>query len=101
NKPQMDGKTNVQLAFTNVLILETPISVRDEVGHKEVDWDGDVNAVGYYLSNGTMQKIHWHKEANNEWSNLVFTDEKNENEIAINRGKTYIAVNYPGQVTFK
>jgi len=101
NKPQVDGKTNEQLAFTNVLVLETPISVRDEIGHKEVDWDGDSNAVGYYLSNGTMQKIHWHKEVNNEWSNLTFMDESNQKEVRINRGKTYIAVNYPGQATFE
>ena len=31
NTPQTDGKTGEQLAFTNVFVLETDISVRDEV----------------------------------------------------------------------
>ena len=30
----MDSRTNTQLAFTNVFVLETEISVRDEIGHK-------------------------------------------------------------------
>lgn len=97
--PQMDAVTNTQLAFTNVFVLETSISVRDELGHKEVDWDGSEDSVGYYVSNGGMQKIHWSKEPNNENSYLKFYDENN-NELKINRGKTYIAVNYPGQAQF-
>ncbi|MEG2667783.1 MAG: DUF3048 domain-containing protein [Lachnospiraceae bacterium] len=97
--PQVDGKTGAQLAFTNVLVLETAITSRDGVDHKDVDWDGDENSVGYYCSNGAVQKIHWSKETNNERSRLWITDDTG-NEIKINRGKTYIAVNYPGQVSF-
>ena len=93
---QIDGKTGNQLAFTNVFVLETSISVRDEIGHKEIDWDGGENSVGYYISNGAAQKIHWAKEPNNEWSRLKFYDESG-NEIKINRGKSYIALNYPNQ----
>lgn len=93
---QIDGKTGNQLAFTNVFVLETSISVRDEIGHKEIDWDGGENSVGYYISNGAAQKIHWSKEPNNEWSRLKFYDESG-NEIKINRGKSYIALNYPNQ----
>ena len=97
---QIDGKTGNQLAFTNVFVLETSISVRDEIGHKEIDWDGGEDAVGYYISNGAVQKIHWSKEPRNEWSRLRFYDESG-NEIKINRGKSYIALNYPNQTTMQ
>lgn len=104
-EPQIDGKTGNQLAFTNVFVLETSITVRDEVGHKEVDWLGGDDAVGYYISNGGMQKIHWAKNGSSdgsisEWARLKFYDENGE-EISINRGKSYIAINYPGQTEFK
>lgn len=100
--PQMDSVTNEQLAFTNVLILETQISVRDEVGHKEVVWDGGGtgNATGYYISGGKVQKIFWSKDANNEKSRIHLFDE-NHNTLKINRGKTYIAVNYANRGTFE
>ena len=97
---QIDGKTGNQLAFTNVFVLETSISVRDDIGHKEIDWDGGDDSVGYYISNGAMQKIHWSKEENNENSRLRFYDESG-NEISINRGKSYIALNYPNQTKFE
>lgn len=93
---QIDGNTGNQLAFTNVFVLETTITVRDEVGHKDVDWSGGENSVGYYISNGAVQKIHWSKQANNEWDRLRFYDESG-NELSINRGKSYIAFNYPNQ----
>lgn len=99
-EPQIDGRTGNQLAFTNVFVLETSISVRDAVGHKEIDWDGDVYSVGYYISNGGVQKIRWAKSPNNEWSRLVFYDESGQ-PISINRGKTYIALNYANQATFQ
>ena len=89
-KPQIDGNTGEQLAFTNVFVLETSITVRDEIGHKEVDWDGASDSVGYYISNGGVQKIHWSKEEKNEQSRLKFYDQ-NGKEIKINRGKSYIA----------
>lgn len=99
-EPQIDGKTGNQLSFTNVFVLETSISVRDEIGHKQLDWDGGMDSVGYYISNGGIQKIHWAKEDNNEWSRLRFYDESG-NEISINRGKSYIALNYANQATFE
>lgn len=98
--PQIDGKTGTQLAFTNVFVLETDISVRDDIGHKDVNWEGGENYTGYYVSNGGVQKIHWAKEPNNENSYLKFYDESG-NELKINRGKSYIAVNYKNQAEFK
>ncbi len=98
--PQMDARENKQLAFTNVFVLETDISVRDDIGHKAIDWDGSMDAKGYYVSNGGVQKIFWNKEDNNENSYLRFYDEQG-NELKINRGKSYIALNYKGQSEFK
>ena len=98
--PQTDAKTGEQLAFTNVLVLETEISVRDEVGHKQIDWDGGANAKGYYISNGGVQEIRWSKDENNEESYLRFYD-LNGKEIKINRGKSYIALNYANKTTIK
>lgn len=100
NDPQMDAKTGEQLAFTNVFVLETDISVRDSVGHKTIDWDGGQDFTGYYVSNGGIQKIHWAKEPDNESSYLKFYDESGQ-EISINRGKSYIALNYKNQATFE
>lgn len=98
--PQIDGKTQEQLAFTNVFVLETDISVRDELGHKDIDWDGALDSVGYYVSNGGVKKIHWSKEERNESSRLRFFEENGE-ELKINRGKSYIAVNYRSQAAFQ
>ncbi|MFV0364549.1 MAG: DUF3048 domain-containing protein [Suipraeoptans sp.] len=99
--PQIDAKTNEQLSFKNVLVLETSITVRDEVGHKDIDWDGSHDAVGYYISNGTMKKIAWWKSENNEWSRLSFADRETGEGVPINRGKTYVAVNYANQASFE
>ena len=38
--PHIDGNTNQPLTFINLFVLENGISVRDEVGHKNLDWDG-------------------------------------------------------------
>lgn len=96
-KNHMDGVTGTQLAFTNVFVLETSISVRDTQGHKKVDWKGTSKGTGYYLSNGSMQKIKWSKA--DEGSYLRFYDQAG-NELTINRGKSYIAVNYAGKATY-
>ena len=82
-----------------MFVLETDISVRDDIGHKEIDWDGAADSVGYYVSNGGVQKIHWSKEANNENSYLRFYDESGQ-EISINRGKIYIALSYMNPVSY-
>ncbi|MEE1086107.1 MAG: DUF3048 domain-containing protein [Schaedlerella sp.] len=94
----IDVKTGNQLAFTNVIVLETTFSIRDDVGRKNVNITGGNDYAGYYISNGAIQKIFWLKES--EASRLRFFDENGE-EIAINRGKSYIAFNYAGQTTFE
>lgn len=92
----VDGKTGEQLSFTNVFVLETSISVRDSVGHKNINWQGSGSSQGYYISNGAVQRIRWSQS--NESSYLKFYDE-NGKELEINRGKTYIAYTYAGRTT--
>lgn len=62
NKPHMDSKTNEQLQFENLIILETKITPypTDSV-LKYVDWEGGENAKGYYISEGKMVPITWSK----------------------------------------
>ncbi len=97
-EPHMDVATDTQLEFTNVFVLETDISVRDSNGYKTLDWQGGSDAVGYYVSNGAMQKIYWSKGS--EAEHLKFFTEDGE-ELTINRGKSYIAINYKDRNTFK
>lgn len=92
--PQVDGVTGTQLAFTNVFVLETTIGTADNGTHKDVDWHG---GKGYYVSNGAMQEITWSKT--DESSALKFYDASGE-ELCINRGKSYIAINRKGRATF-
>ena len=70
------------------------------MGRKKIDWDGGQDSVGYYVSNGGVQKITWSKDPNNEKSYLRFYDESGQ-EISINRGKSYIALNYKNQAIFE
>lgn len=96
---QVDGKTGTQLAFTNVFVLETSIGIDSINGvHKLVDWKGSEESVGYYISNGVVQKIHWSKASEEDY--LKFYNEEGQ-ELSINRGKSYIAVNYAGQTIFE
>ena len=92
---QIDGRTGNQLAFTNVLVLEAHIKLAENGIHRDVNWHG---GNGYYISNGTMQKITWSKKS--ESSRLMLYDE-NGKELVLNRGKSYIAVNYIGEATFE
>lgn len=92
---QMDGRTNTQLEFTNVFVLEADITADANGLHRDVDWSG---GNGYYVSNGVVQKIKWSKAS--EESRLMFYDEDG-NELVLNRGKSYIGINYIGQATFK
>ena len=96
----VDGRTGEQLSFTNVFVLETSISVRDDAGHKKLDWAGSSSAKGYYISNGKVQTIRWSKANGNEESYLKFYDESGE-ELTINRGKSYIAYTYSGRTTWE
>ena len=91
----IDGRTGNQLSFTNVLVLEANIKLAENGIHRDVNWHG---GNGYYVSNGAMQKITWSKKS--ESSRLMLYDQDG-NELVLNRGKSYIAVNYIGEATFE
>ena len=94
----VDGKTGEQLSFTNVFVLETSISVKDTVGHKNLNWKGSSSSKGYYISNGAVQRIRWSQ--NEETDYLKFYDESGK-ELEINRGKSYIAYTHSGRTTIE
>lgn len=97
-KAQMDSVANTQLAFTNVILLETEVGYDANGANMTINWTGGDSSVGYYISNGTMQKIHYSKDSVE--SRLVFYDEDG-NELEINRGKTYIAFYPTGEIEFE
>lgn len=96
--PHMDAAAGKQLAFDNLLILETEIHSfeGDESGRKEIKILGE-NHEGYYVSEGKVQPIRWSKYS--EFGPLLLTDLKGE-ELLVNQGKTYVAVCQPGSVDF-
>lgn len=83
---QMDGKTNKQLEFTNVFVLETDIGMLGIGQLKQVNWKG---GTGYYLSNGRVQEIKWSKDS--EAGDLKITTLQG-NELPVYEGKSYIGV---------
>ena len=97
DSPQIDGISDEQLTFENVLILYTDITDREdepEVNRKNLDVFGGLDkdyAVGYYLTEGHAEQIRWAKA--DESSRLKFYD-MDGNEITINRGKSYITYTY-------
>lgn len=84
-EPHMVEDTGTQLAFTNVLILETDIWSLDGYLLAMDCTGGD----GYYISNGVVQKIHWEKPG--DYDRIEIVDEDGQ-LISINAGKTYIGV---------
>lgn len=93
---QVDGVTGEQLAFTNVIIMETKVGQDANGKDRTIDWTGGKDAVAYYISNGAMQQIYWVKDSIE--SRIIFYD-MDGNELAINTGKTYIAINFTGKTT--
>lgn len=96
----IDGNTGEALTFTNVFVLETTNTVKDEAGHRKIDWAGSNSSVGYYISNGAVEKIHWSKANGKESEYLRFYKESGE-ELVINRGKSYIAYTSAGNTNFE
>ena len=94
--PQIDGVTGTQLAFTNVLILETDIGEHENGTHRDVKWNK--GGTGYYISNGAVQPITWKKAGIKE--RIVLFDEDGQ-ELTINAGKSYIGISYYDKIKFE
>lgn len=82
--PHNDGVTGNQLSFTNVFVLETYVSSRDEGKLMDVGLD---SGYGYYISMGKAQPVTWSKYSDSDPVKVY--DESGE-EISVNAGKSYI-----------
>ncbi len=85
-KPHMDSRADKQLAFTNLLVLQTPVHTRADGYLMDVGLDG---GKGYYVSGGAAQEIVWKKPSEDAKIALYDTSGK---ELTINAGKTYIGL---------
>ena len=84
----MDNTANVQLSFTNVILLYCPTaSTGDSYNHMDVTTTG--TGEGYYLSLGGYEKITWKKST--EDSPVKLYNAAGE-ELLVNRGKTFFQI---------
>jgi len=86
-----DANNGAPVTFSNLLILEMPIT--DLVGHGEGAGRQDMSTVGrgtgYFMSAGRGVRINWQRL--DKSSQFVYTYE-NGQEIELGRGKTYIGI---------
>ena len=86
-----DANNGAPVAFSNLLILEMPIS--DLVGYGAGAGRQDMSTVGrgtgYFMSEGRFVRIYWYRL--DKSSQFVYTYE-NGMEIELGRGKTYIGI---------
>jgi len=92
-----DANDSTPVAFTNLLILEMPIS--DLVGHGEGAGRQDMSTVGrgsgYFVSGGNYVSINWFRQ--DKASQFIYTYE-NGDIIELGRGKTYIGIVPPDMI---
>ncbi|MBQ8927006.1 MAG: DUF3048 domain-containing protein [Oscillospiraceae bacterium] len=87
DNPQIDGKTEQQLAFTNVFVLQTEIGFLDEGNYlRSVALDG---GSGYYVSKGGVETITWSKNGEAAPIRVFHAD---GSELSVNPGKSYIGI---------
>ena len=86
-----DANNGAPVVFTNLLILEVPVS--DLVGHGEGAGRQDMNTVGsgsgYLVSGGSYIKINWYRT--DKAAQFIYTYEHG-GIIDLGRGKTYIGL---------
>lgn len=82
----MDGNTEENLVFENVLVLKTTSEVIDDYGRLRVETTG--TGSGWYARDGKMIEIKWSRD--NEDSPFTYTDGEG-NPISFGVGKSYIA----------
>lgn len=96
----VDENNGVQLGFENVIVAFADISTypypggnldkngndKGDPGYQKVDLS--YGGIGYYFSNGRMERIRWFKGGPTD--RLRFTD-MDENPLELNCGKSYIA----------
>ncbi|MCQ2417659.1 MAG: DUF3048 domain-containing protein [Oscillospiraceae bacterium] len=86
-KPHTDQRSQQQLSFKNVLILQSDVHPLDESNY--LVYVGLEGGSGYYVSNGGMQSIRWVKPSEDAPIQIFDADAQ---ELFINAGKTYIGI---------
>ncbi len=85
--PQMDGKAEAQLSFTNVFALRTQTAYLDDANYlRSISLEG---GSGYYISMGGMETIRWEKTADDAPFRYYTLDGA---ELSVNAGKSYIGI---------
>ncbi|MBE6587070.1 MAG: DUF3048 domain-containing protein [Ruminococcaceae bacterium] len=85
----IDNSTGEQLAFKNVLVLFTYTAAIPGDDKARIDIGTTGSGSGWYLTEGTYQKITWKKESSGAVLKYYFED---GTEVQFNRGKTMINV---------
>jgi hypothetical protein len=88
DKEHIDANTGKQLAFKNIIVQFVKEWNIDKNGYQTMDIV-DASGKGYYITNGKMVDITWKK--NESTRKMRYYDAEGK-ELAINPGKTYIAV---------
>lgn len=88
DQKHMDGATNEQLAFKNILVQFAYYETRDAKGYLAFQ-DHDTTKDGYYFTNGKGIHVTWKKTADYEPTRFYDDD---GNEIVLNTGKTNICI---------
>lgn len=87
--PHVDGTTDEQIAFTNVLLLICEANpTGDSKGHIDVVTESE-HGKGYYIYGGKYEEITWSKPTNDSPITYYGTDGE---ELVVNRGKTFISI---------
>lgn len=86
--PDVDGATNEQLAFKNLIVQSTYHEVRDAKGYLAFQVH-DTTRDGYYFTNGKAIHVTWEKTADYEPTKYY---DDNGNEVEFNTGKTMVCI---------
>lgn len=85
----IDGSTDKQLSFKNVVLLFTYTAAIPGDDKARIDIGTTGSGSGWYITEGTYQKITWKKESSGAVLKYYFED---GSEVVFNRGKTMINV---------
>lgn len=86
----IDENNNQQLSFDNVVVLFAPMTLYPGTPLTKVDYYG---GAGYQFTQGGYRTLKWHKGGPHEALRLSPFESENEDEVlALNPGKTYIAI---------
>ena len=93
--PTIDENNDEQVAFDNVFVLFTDISLypypggnpKGDPGYKDVDYD--YGGIGYYINGGQCEEIRWTKGPTTE---ALRYNDLDGNVLEVNPGTSYVGV---------